>query len=339
MLTVKCDCCGKNIHIGLGYQSSCMYCGSPVNNSVIAENNYYSKLAIKCENKLSNRDFSNAIVDYDEAIYLFPDKSRLYWGRMLAHNLVTDDLSLILNGVSLAEDSDYVLTLHFADDSESDCLHTLAQTRDSIAKDLLVLLNKKEKEAILATGIEAKQKSLEERINALRDELRDSIQKMDEAEKTVRNAVVDGNVLIKSEKKRINEYVSRIERIINEVKTKAEVSLEEKISYKEESDRLLSACNNEWQTISSNSNGEAFVKYMNAQEERRKRESEIDAIMRQFNQVKDELDHIVQTVSETKLMYKYAKSHIEEGSFASAKLIIGENNFTSVVQNYLKAAK
>lgn len=339
MLTVKCDRCGKNIHIGFGYQTSCMYCGSPVKNSTIAENNYYSNLVEKCENKLSNRDFFGAIAEFDRIINLYPDKSRLYWGRMLARNSVTDDLSLILKGVSLAEDSDFVLALHFADEAESNCLYAMTKTRESIVNDLLVLLNRKEKEDILATGVETKQKSLEVRINALRDELRGAILKLDEAEKKIRNALVDGNVLIDSEKKRINEYVSKIEKIKNEIQSKTEVTLEKMTSCKDDSSRFLAVCTKEWQTISAKSNGEAFAKFKNAQEEQKKSESEIYAIMRQIDQVKDELNHIVITVTTIKNKYKLAKSDIEKGSFARAKQIIGENNFSSLVQSYLKAAK
>lgn len=339
MLTVKCDRCGKEIHMGFGYQTSCMYCGSTVNQTITTENNCYSNLVEKCESKISSCDFSGAITEYDRLINLFPDKSRLYWGRMLARKSVADDLSLILKGVCLAEDSDFVLALHFADEAESSCLSAMTKTRENIVNDLLALLNRKEKEDILAKGLETKQKSLEVRIHSLRDELRGAILKLDEAEKKIRNALVDGNVLIDSEKKRINEYVSKIEKIKNEIQTKTEVTLEEMTSCKEDSSRFLAVCNKEWQTISARSNCEAFSKFKNAQEEQKKSESEIYAIMRQIDQVKDELNHIVITVTAIKNKYKLAKSDIENGSFARAKQIIGENNFTSLVQRYLKAAK
>lgn len=338
MLTIKCDRCGKEIHTGFGYQTSCMYCGSPVNKTNTAENNYYSNQAAKCESKLSNRDFSGAIAEYDRVMNLFPDKSRLYWGRMLARNSVTDDFQLILKGVSIAEDSDFVLAQHFADEAESNCLLTMTKTRESIVNDLLVILNRKEKEDILATGIETKQSSLEVRINALRDELRGAILKLDEAEKKIRNALVDGNVLIDSEKKRINEYVSKIEKIKNEIQSKTEVTLEKMTSCKEDSSRFLAVCNKEWQTINSKSNGEAFARFKNAQGEQKNCESEIYAIMRRIDQVKDELEHIVITVTAIKNKYKLAKSDIEKGTFARAKQIIGENSFTSLIQRYLKAA-
>ena len=339
MITLKCSNCGKEIHTGFGYQSACLYCSSPVDIKITRDDNYYSSLVEKCESKLSNREFTDAIAEYDRVINLFPNKSRLYWGRLLARKSVTDDLSLILKGVSIADDSDFVLALHFADEIEANCLSSMVKTRNGIANELLLLLNKKEKEDTLVIGIETKQKSLEAKINALRDELRSAIKKLDEAEKKIRNALVDGNVLIESEKKRLNEYVAKIEKIKNEIQSKTEVTLEKMNSCKDDSSRFLAVCNKEWQTISAKSNGDAFVKFKNAQEEQRKCESEVNAIMRQIAQVKDELDHIVITVTAIKNKYKLAKSDIADGSFARAKQIIGENKFTSLAQNYLKAAK
>lgn len=339
MLTVKCDRCGKEIHIGFGYQTSCMYCDAPVGKIITTEKNYYSDLADKCESKLSSRDFAGAISEYDMVINLFPNKSRLYWGRMLARKSVTDDLSLILKGVALVEDSDFVLALHFADEAESNCLSALAKTRENIVNELLLLLNKKEKENILETGIETKQKSLEVKINALRDDLRNAILKLDEAEKKIRNALVDGKVLIDSEKMRIDEYVSKIEKINNEIQPKTEVTLEKMALCKEDADRFLAVCNKEWQTISTKSNGEAFAKLNYAKNEQKRIETEINAIMRRITQVIDESEHIVIMVEAIKNKYKLAKSDITNGSFSRAKQIIGEHNFTSLVQHYLKAAK
>lgn len=339
MLTVKCSHCEKEIHIGFGETSYCMYCGSIVDKTISVEKNYYSELVGKCERKLADSDYSGAIAEYDSVINLYPNKSRLYWGRLLARKSVNDDLSLMIKGVSISEDSDFVLALHFADESEAKCLSFMAKTRESIANALLTLLDKKEKESILETGIENQQKAFEVKINALRNDLRNAILKLDEAEKKIRNALVDGNVLIDSEKKRIDEYVSKIERIKNEIQRKSEVTLEEMTSCKEDSSRFLAVCNREWQTINSRNNGDVFVKLKNAQEEQKKSESEINAIFRQISQVKDELEHIVITVTAIKNKYKLAKSDIANGSFERSRQIIGENNFSNFVQQYLKEAK
>ncbi len=339
MLTVKCNHCGKDIHIGFGKVSTCMYCGSNVESPMATEKDYYSELVEKCEGKLANRDYSEAIAEYDRIINLYPNKSRLYWGRLLARKSVIDDISLILKGVSISEDSDFVLALHFADEREANCLSAMVKVRESIASELLMLLNKKEKEDILATGIENKQKSFEVKINTLRDDLRKAILKLEEVEKNIRNALVDGNVLIDSEKERIDEYVSKIEKIKNEIQPKTEVTLEKMTSCKDDSSRYLAVCTKEWQAINSKSNGDAFSKFKNAQEEQKKAESEINAILRQISQVKDELDHIVITVTAIKNKYKLAKTDISNGSFARAKQIIGENNFSSLVQQYVKEAK
>lgn len=337
MITIKCPHCKKNIHVNSFSQSSCMYCGSIINQERKNDNNHLNMLINKCDKKLVAEEYTDAILLYDEAIDLYPNQSCLYWGRLLAKNFVVDDYALITKGVSLRKDSDYLLALYYANDEEKECINTLYNTSNQISKAIFPILIKNEKK--LEHFFIEKQREYENEMNNLKKELKKQVLNLEEAERKMRNSIVDINVIVNSKKYGINEFINKIENMRIDIESKSEVNLEVLKLYKEQSNKYLEACKNEWKFISEINDSTAFKEYENAKNEQKQYEKEINNLLIQLNVLKeitkDFIDTVILIDSVVLNKCRVAKHELQNGSFVKAIECISENEFLEIINCYM----
>lgn len=335
-MITKCKVCGEMVHTGNNYHESCIYCNSLCQVEFQNSESHVDGLRVKGEMYLKANNYVEALKIFDKAIDIHPNVAELYWGRMLARNLCSNDLQLLRKGVNLYNDPDYVVAVHLAEQDEKECYKKIGSIYKSLVTVLNDKLNQLEIQEKKATNIADKQKQADKKILEFRDCLFKSISKLDAVEKKLRDIAVDCNVVLDSEKTRIGVWVGEVEVARNEVRQKKEVTLEAYNSYQNLIKKHLDLCNNELSLMQNKSNISFMTEYSKLKSEQLQAEQEVNSIIDKINKINDELAGMINSISRITKKYDVARNEVSDRDFSKAVSIMGENVFSSILQNYIK---
>ena len=339
MKVIKCKSCGKPIHFGSCFDNACIFCG--VTNTTSEDSSsetHISRLSKKGEGHLRNREFTKALSVYDEAVYLYPNVSSLYWGRLLAKHSCSSDIELIQKGIDLRNAPDYRVALHLASEEEAQCYTTIKTIRDSVATELVSELQKLEYKSLLATGVIEKQPEYAKRIAELRERLTLQIGKLDENERDIRNTATDCNSLVESEKTRLSQFVLKAERIKTEIASKSEVTKVAFDDYVKSLEQYKTLCQAEADLIKSKSNVPAFSRIKSYQKTQGDLERDINATIDEIKRVSSDQSRLLTSITQIKDKHKIARTDLEKGSFIRAIALVGKDSFTRIVTKYIRVS-
>lgn len=341
MITIKCKSCGEHIHIGSNFGNLCIFCGSPneVPTSTDSQETHIERLSTQGENYLQNKKFLEATILYDNAIELYPNVSKFYWGRLLSQNSCCNDIELLKKGVNVANEPDYSVAFHFGSETEQRCYQKVKDVRELISGDMVSLMSSLELKEKFDTDIVNKQRNSENAMAELREQLKEQIARLDDIERKIIDFAIDSNAMLESEKKHIDYFVAQIEAVKSEVQPKSEVTSEGYDSYMATLKKYKNLCNAEWSIIQSKANIRASAEMKTKQTEQSKIEQEIDHTIQQINQVCASLQNINISVSQIHNKYKLARTDMDKGSFSRAVSLISDGAFTALMQKYIRLAR
>ena len=337
VVVIHCSNCSRYIHAGKYFGEACIYCGMELVFFSEEKNSLLMEAINSGESELPLGKFSAAVKKYDEFIDKFPNISMLYWGRFLALHECKNDLELIINGVVFDTDPDYVNATRFANDTEKECYTTLAQTRNNIAKLVLSSLASVENMELVDTGIVVANKKAISEINELQNTITRQLSELDLIEKGIRDKVADCDVLVGIGKSRINNHVSRLAAIKDEINNLSEATDTETENYITEMYLSLTVCTNEWKAIQELSNNHCFIEYTSLLKQQKAAEQSINTTIQHINQVNDRLSQLIYTITSIKERHNEARIDIEKGSFEKAKKLLCGDMFEQISRKYVKS--
>lgn len=334
MNTVLCSKCNNHIQVLDASNSICIFCGNDITVNR-TEAGYFALCVSECEKTLLDNNYSRAVELYDKYIEKFPNSSQLYWGRMLSRNRCKNDTELLVRGINIINDSDYVLAFHFASPEQKIYYGKIATIYKSIVADVINCLHKNEKIEKQNTDIKKIQTETLSDIDILQSEMVKKIKKLDEVEYRLKNKSIDSNVLINMAKTTIDTYVGLVEKIKNEVQSKSELEYAQSHEYKVQISRNSSICNQEWNYLQNFKSTALGKEYLTIVAEQNQAEKEVSAVMRKIEEVIKKMNDLIVNISLISNKYKDAIDEINNGSYEKANTLIGDDNLRSIVKKHL----
>ena len=331
MNTVICNKCDNHIQVLGESQSTCIFCGNDIAANK-TEDTFFSICVSECEKALLESKYSVAIELYDKYVERFPNSSQLYWGRMLARNHCKNDSELIIRGINVSEDPDFVLALHFSSSEEKTYYTKIETIRKSIASEIEKALEKNEKKQKLDTNIVQIQKETLSEIKSLQDKLAEKTKILDEVECRLRSKSIDSDVLINASKTTFNAYVGKLETLKGEIQQLKDVEFSRLCEYKELISRNSAVCQQEWsnlQNFKGTSYGKDFAAIVKEQSQA---EQEVSGVHREIEAVIKKMNDVIASTSLIANRHNEAREEIKQGSYSKSKLLLGEETILSIVK-------
>ena len=337
MIVNNCKSCGKYIHVGKGFASKCMYCGSNVEYEELKDNTYMELLIDVCETALAGSSGTKATELYDICIEKFPNISKLYWGRFLARHSCKTDRQLLIHGVCFAEDPDFVLACRFATAEEKKCYEQLTQCRDILLADILSELENSKKKLILQTNIKSVQEETAREIEILKAALEQKMAELDFAEKKVRDKKADCMVAVVSNRKVVDFAVADIDKHKSHINGLKEIENSDFYEWTIELERDYQICSKSHSDIKNMQNGMLYKELQQLEQKQADAQRRVSEIIAQVNEVDNRVCTIISQVDSIKEKHKEARESAKKMSFASATSILGADKMNSILFNALQS--
>ena len=336
MYVYKCKNCGNYIHLGKSCGSVCIYCGAQYDCEEEVST-YLDTLIEECEVSLSSVDKKKAVALYDTCIERFPNVSRLYWGRFLACNACSSDKQLLSHGVDFDNNSDYLLALHFGDDSEKKCYEKLANCRKMMKDSIVKELQNGKKQEIFNTGIEEMQKSTHKEIDSLYDLLVLKMQALEDAERKLRNKKADCMALVNSNQQLVNIAMEKLEKKHSEVAGQKEIETTDFKRHKIDIERDAQVIVLAGASVKELNNLNLFREYKILEEERDDKEKEVKLVMERIENVSMKMNNLLADIEKIKKKYSDAIKKAETCSFSDATSLLGNDKMIAFLSRTLQS--
>lgn len=336
MNIINCSNCSQYVHSGESFGEVCIYCGTVLTVRPEKDNGLLVDIIHNCESELQSGNFNLAVKMYDDSINKFPKISMLYWGRYLALHRCKNDLELIINGIGFNNDSDFINASRFANDAEKECYNALAKTREAIARSVLDSLESSQNAALIDTDVSNMNKKATSEINDLQNTVTKQISELDLVEKSIRDKVADCDVLIRAGKSRINYFIPKLIALKGKISTLNEATYDETENYTTEMSLSLSVCTNEWRDMQPLTQKPQFVEYNSLLKKQKEAERAVNNTIKQINEVNERLSRLIGTITSIKARYAEARTEIQNGSFAKAKVLLRNDVFEQILRKFVR---
>lgn len=330
MKVAVCGVCGKYVILHRS-DNVCMYCNSVMKGIADLSGNIGRKYAQECDDMLSGSNFAGALRLCDEYIEKIHESGLLYWCRLLARNNCGNETQILYSGKDIFKDGDFINALEFANEEESKALITLREIHKHIVKRVIFEVEESEKKEKRATNIVYIQESCQDRINEIKNKLKEKTEELDEIERQMKNAVVQRNAYISVRKSIFANYLRKIEEQNNKIQKTTEIEPEEAKKQKIQLSRNLEVCNREYQIIQSQDTDNSYREYKRLSARRNEVEKSIDTLIAELNGLIAKMNSVKQEVESVEEKYKKILDDCRNGNFISAHSLLGKSRIRSVI--------